>query len=130
MQFFSQRKAFYLNRLLWSCHLSIINLFNVFHFFILYIFPHHISLVTISVSVYMLFIFYQYTQVFKTFVHFCWLINWNWNWNNTCNKISIVQCAQFYKAIQTRDHMAFKTTSKYPQEQFVIVIDLSLRPPA
>ena len=35
--------------------LLIINLFNVFLFFIMYIFPHHISFVTISVSVYMLF---------------------------------------------------------------------------
>ena len=48
--------------------LSIINLFNVFHVFILYIFPHHISLVTISVSVYMLFLF---LPVHTSFLNFC-----------------------------------------------------------
>ena len=44
------------------------------------------------------------------------------------NRISSVQCSLFYMATQTRDHLAYKTTIKYPKEQFVIVIDLYLRP--
>ena len=42
------------------------------------------------------------------------------------NRISSVQ---FYKVTQTRDHLAYKTTVKYPKEQFVIAIDWSLTPP-
>ena len=49
------------------CSQDNINLFNVFHVFILYIFPHHISLVTISVSVYMLIFLYFFTSTHKFF---------------------------------------------------------------
>ena len=32
---------------------------------------------------------------------------------NICNRISSVQCSLFYKATQTKDHLAYKITVKY-----------------
>ena len=40
--------------------------------------------------------------------------------------MSSVQCSMFYKATQTKRFGAYKTTVKYPKEQYIIVIDIDL----